>query len=199
VDLQWYQETGPIDRGGVLPSRSTRGQVPSERLAVLRSSADSSPTVARVDLVPITLDNWRAAAAVRASEDQLRFVGGQEPVALAILSKGLARSDGLDWWPYLVTDGDLPVGVLALVDGRQRDGQLALSHLLVDADHQRRGHGRATLRLVVELARQVEGCRRLRLTVHPDNTAAVGLYLAEGFSQDGVDEDGELRLSVSTS
>jgi diamine N-acetyltransferase len=152
-----------------------------------------------VDLVPITLDNWRAAAAVRAGEDQLRFVGGQEPVALAILSKGLARSEGLDWWPYLLTDGDRPVGVLALVDERQRDGGLALSHLLIDADQQRGGRGRTALRLVVQLARQTEGCRRLRLRVHPDNAAAVHLYLAEGFRQDGVDEDGELRLSVSTS
>jgi hypothetical protein len=140
-----------------------------------------------VDLVPITLDNWRAAAAVRAGEDQLRFVGGQEPVALAILSKGLARSEGLDWWPYLLTDGDRPVGVLALVDERQRDGGLALSHLLIDADQQRGGRGRTAQR------RQLDDESQCRAA------AAVHLYLAEGFRQDGVDEDGELRLSVSTS
>lgn len=145
--------------------------------------------------MPITLDNWRDAATVRAGDDQLRFLGGQEPVALVILLKGLARADDLDWWPYILSDAGHPVGVLALIDDRQRHGQMALSHLLVDADHQRSGHGRTALRLVLELARQLEGCRGVRLTVNPENTPAIGLYLAEGFTQDGVAEDGELCLS----
>jgi diamine N-acetyltransferase len=152
-----------------------------------------------VELVPITLDNWQDAAAVRAGDDQLRFLGGQEPVALVILLKGLARADDLDWWPYILSDAGRPAGVLALVDERERHGQMALSHLLIDADHQRSGRGRTAVRLVIDLARGLEGCRRLRLTVHPENTAAIGLYLAEGFTRDGVADDGELRLSISTS
>jgi diamine N-acetyltransferase len=151
------------------------------------------------ELVPITNANWRDATAVRAGEGQLRFIAGYEPVALVILSKAFVRVGDTDWWPYLITDGGRPVGVLALVDERQRNGQVALFHLLVDAGHQRSGLGRAALRLVLERARRLSGCRRLRLTVHPDNRAAITLYLSEGFTQDGVADDGELCFSTSVS
>lgn len=149
--------------------------------------------------MPITRANWRDAAAIRVGEGQLRFVADYEPVALVILSKAFVRVGDTDWWLYLLKDDGHPVGVLALVDERPRNGQVALVHLLVDAGRQRSGHGRAGLRLVTDLARHLNGCQRLRLTVHPDNHAAINLYLSEGFTQDGVADDGELCLSVSVS
>ncbi len=152
-----------------------------------------------MELVPITSANWRDAAAIRVGEGQLPFVAGSEPVALVVLSKAFVRVGGVDWWPFLVQDAGQPIGLLAVVDERARDGQLALFHLLVDARHQRSGYGRAALRMVVELARSTEGCERLRLMVHPDNHAAMSLYLSAGFTQDGVDENGELRLSLAVS
>jgi diamine N-acetyltransferase len=149
--------------------------------------------------VPITRANWHDAVAIRVGEGQLRFVAGYEPVALVILSKAFVRVGDLDWWPYLVEDAGDPIGVLALVDDRQRNGQVALFHLLIDASRQRCGQGRAALRLVIELARQLDGCERLRLTVHAENNVAINLYLSEGFTQDGVADDGELCLSASVS
>jgi len=150
------------------------------------------------ELVPITRDNWRRAAAVRVAAGQLRFVADHEPVALVILSKAFVRVADLDWWPYLVEDAGRVVGVVALVDEQQRTGGLALFHLVIDADQQRRGYGRAALRRAVELANGLEHCDRLRLTVHPENAAAIALYRSEGFVPDGVEPDGELRLVVAT-
>ncbi len=150
------------------------------------------------ELVPITRANWRDATAVRVGAGQLRFIADYKPVALVILSKAFLRVADLDWWPYIVRD-EAVVGVLALVDERELHGQVALFHLLVDADHQRRGHGRAALRLVLELARDLPGCQRLRLTVYPENQAAIDLYRSEGFTRDGVEDDGELRFSASVS
>ena len=150
------------------------------------------------ELVPITRDNWRQAVAVRVAPGQLRFVADHEPVALVILSKAFVRVADLDWWPYLVEDAGRVVGVLALVDERQRTGGLALFHLVVDADQQHRGYGRAALRRAVELATALEDCDRLRLTVHPENAVAITLYRSEGFVPDGVEADGELRLVLPT-
>ncbi len=147
-----------------------------------------------VELVRITGDNWRAAARVRVGPGQLRFIAGHEPVALVILSKAFVRVGDVDWWPFLIEDAGAPVGVLALTDERARAGQLGLFHLLIDREHQGRGFGRAALRAVAELARRTPGCARLRLTVHPDNRAAIGLYRSEGFVEDGLDGDGELRM-----
>lgn len=146
-------------------------------------------------LVPITRENWRAAAGVRVGAGQLGFVAGHEPVALVILAKAFVRVADLDWWPYLVEEGGDVVGVLALVDERVQGGQLALFHLVIDVGRQGHGLGRAAVRLVLDLARGLDGCRRVRLTVDPANHVAIRLYVSEGFVEDGVDERGELRFS----
>jgi ribosomal protein S18 acetylase RimI-like enzyme len=54
------------------------------------------------------------------------------------------------------------------------------------------------VRRIVELASDLEGCDRVRLTVHPENQVAIDLYQSEGFEVDGVDAEGELRLSTAT-
>ncbi len=150
------------------------------------------------ELVPITRDNWRRAARIRVAEGQLRFVAAYEPVALVILGKAFVRDANLDWWPYLIEDAGRAVGVLALLDERQLNCGMALFHLTIDAGQQRRGYGRAAVRCAVELARQAENCDRLRLTVHPENQPAITLYQSEGFVVDGIDAEGELRLSTAT-
>lgn len=150
------------------------------------------------ELVPITSANWREAAPIRVADGQLRFVADDEPVALVILAKAFVKVAGFDWWPYVILDAGSAVGVVALVDERERHRQIALFHLLIDAGQQRRGYGRAAMRAAIGLARQLEQCNRLRLTVHPENHVAVALYQSEGFAFDEVDGDGELCLSTAT-
>lgn len=62
------------------------------------------------------------------------------------------RVADLDSWPYLIFDAGRAAGVIALVDERQLSGEIALFHLLIDADQQRRGYGRAAVRGVVQLS-----------------------------------------------
>lgn len=152
-----------------------------------------------MQLVPITNDNWRRAAAVRVADGQLRFIADDEPVALVILAKAFVRAGDRDWWPYVIEDAGRVIGVVGLMDDRQLHGEIALFHLLIDERQQRRGYGRSALRRAVELANRLENCDRLRLTVHPENEAAIGLYASEGFALDGVDADGELRMFIATS
>lgn len=97
---------------------------------------------------------------------------------------------------------DIPVVLLsgdeaaAVVDERPLPPQLALFHLLIDRDHQRRGYGRAAVQSLINLAVRVDQCERLRLTVHPHNHSAIRLYRSEGFVDDGADAHGELRMSI---
>jgi len=188
------------------PQPISRADPEDIRVRTAREGPSSAVPVCRVvtyrgrvvELVPVTRDNWRRAAAISVADGQLRFVADHEPVALVILSKAFLRVADRDWWPYLIEDAGRAVGVVALVDERQPDGQLALFHLAIDAAQQRRGYGRAALRRAVELARQLTGCDRLRLTVHRENRVAIALYESEGFVVDGTDDDGELRLSTAT-
>jgi ribosomal-protein-alanine N-acetyltransferase len=58
--------------------------------------------------------------------------------------------------------------------------ELMINDLAVDASLQRRGHGRALLRRLIESAR-TRGCRFATLEVRPSNTPARALYEAFGF------------------
>ena len=152
-----------------------------------------------VELVPITRDNWRAAVGVRVAEGQLPYVAAYEPVALIILAKAFLRVADLDWWPMLITEDGKPRGVVALVDERGPRSGLAIFHLVIDRDQQRRGYGRAALQAIVSLAERTQGCERLSLTVHPENSVAIALYRSQGFVDDGVAEDGDLRMLADIS
>ena len=76
---------------------------------------------------------------------------------------------------------------------------LAILHLVIDRDQQGRNYGLAALQAIVALAERTQGCERLSLTVHPEHSVAIALYRSQGFVDDGVSDDGELRMSAYVS
>lgn len=151
-----------------------------------------------IEIVPITRDNWRQATAIAVADGQLRFIADHEPVALVLLSKAYIRVGDVDWWPFVIEDAGETIGVFGLADERDVNAQVVLYHLLIDGPRQRCGYGRSALRSIIEFARHLERCHRLRLTVHPQNHSAIALYRAAGFASDGLDGSGELRFSILT-
>ena len=128
-------------------------------------------------LEPITAANWRAAGALRVAPGQLGLVAEFEPVAYVILARTYIGYEGGVWHPLACyADGDL-VGVLALVD---EGPTWALRSFMIDGSHQGRGHGRAAVLAAIDHVR-AHGGSALRLTVHPTNAPARGLYESLGF------------------
>jgi diaminopimelate decarboxylase len=85
----------------------------------------------------------------------------------------------------LALDGSRVVGSLSI----RRDEHAATRHvatlgMFVVADHRRRGIGRALMREALAWAERV-GVERLELTVYPGNRAAIALYRAFGFREEG--------------
>jgi RimJ/RimL family protein N-acetyltransferase len=85
----------------------------------------------------------------------------------------------------LALDGDRVVGSLSI----RRDEHPATHHvatlgMFVLAGHRRRGIGRALMREALAWAERV-GVERLELTVYPGNRAAIALYRAFGFREEG--------------
>lgn len=153
----------------------------------------NAPTGLRV--AAIDEHNWRAAAAVRVADDQLRFVAGYQPVALVILAKAYVRQGDLDWEPLAFLLEESAVGVAALAhDGPRSE----LLHLAVDHRHQGRGLGAVAVRRVLDhLASTRPECQEAWLTVHPDNERAQRLYRRAGFTPSGRMRDGEPIWSLN--
>jgi len=71
---------------------------------------------------------------------------------------------------------------------------------VIDGPEQGKGVGRAAVRTLVEWLARCEGCREVRLSYHPDNLVAAGLYASPGFQSTEVSSGDEAvaGLSVAT-
>ncbi|MBM3116106.1 GNAT family N-acetyltransferase [Jeongeupia naejangsanensis] len=126
-----------------------------------------------MSLHEVTRDNWYACAALRVSAEQL-------PHFPFSVLEWIAESKFEPSFRLraIHAGGDL-VGFAVL--GKDPDtGEDWIVMLMIDAQHQRRGHGKAAmLRLIDELAAQ--GGKRILIGHRPANVAASALYAALGF------------------
>ena len=146
-----------------------------------------------VVLAPVTSVNWRDVARVRAAEHQRRWV------ADVTYYLCLSAYDGL-WRSYAVQDErEATVGhVMWAVD--TDDDSHWIGGLVIDAEHQGKGLGRAAVvALVTHWEREEPSLSgtpyaQAALSVAPDNEGALGLYRSLGFVETGELSDDEVVL-----
>jgi diamine N-acetyltransferase len=135
-------------------------------------------------LRPVDAANWRAVADVAPHPDQARWVA---PVTRYLC---LCLYDG-EWQPLAVSVDDEVVGfVMWGLD--EEEGSHYIGGLVVDAAHQGRGIGRATVVAVLRMFEGQGGYREAALTYAPDNDVARRLYAGLGFVETGEESEGEL-------
>jgi GNAT superfamily N-acetyltransferase len=92
--------------------------------------------------------------------------------------------------------GSEPVGLLLLWDARRDPDdpadQLTIWRLMVDARHQRKGHGEAAVRWVIDEARRM-GVASVGLSHVPENPVGA-FYERLGFSYTGKINEGEREM-----
>ncbi|MCR3754147.1 diamine N-acetyltransferase [Lentzea californiensis] len=150
---------------------------------------------AQIRLVEITDANRDAVVAVRVHPAQERFVASVEKSFADARDNPEAKP-----WFRAACDGDVPVGFVMLswdnVPGPGLCGPYFLWRLLVGAEHQGRGHGRAILDEVVALLRAA-GATELLTSCVPGEGSPEPFYRGFGFVPTGeVDDDGEIILRL---
>ena len=146
-----------------------------------------------VSLAPATADNWRDVARVRAADHQRGWVADTTYYLCLSAYGGQWRSCGV------LDDGGITVGhVMWAVD--PDDDSHWIGGLVVDADRQREGLGRAAVECLLALWEEQEPSlsgtpyREAALSVAPDNDAARRLYRSLGFVETGEIADDELVM-----
>eukprot|EP00977_Amphora_coffeiformis_P014516 scaffold4079_cov167-Amphora_coffeaeformis.AAC.12 len=130
-------------------------------------------------------------------EQQIRETAGSS--ILFVLAKANSQQGGSDMVASVelrleLTDGKIPFTMpwldraeryLASLVGvnKNEDLQPYLSSLCVDEKFRKQGLGRVLVHCCEDVARVCWKCDRLYLHVDPDNTAAVQLYLSEGYKE----------------
>ena len=144
---------------------------------------------------PITRDNLRALLMLKLRPDQENLVASN-PVTIAQAAYE-PNSVVFGLW-----DGEQAVGLFAMTDlPKHPDGVKTgdvpdapvLWRLMISADNQGRGYGRAAMELVKQVAREW-GYRKLASSVVDAPNSNMGFYEAMGFSQTGGTVDGELVI-----
>jgi diamine N-acetyltransferase len=141
---------------------------------------DAKPEVRFVD---VDATNWSFLAEVEPRSDQWEFVA---PVTRYLC---LAHYGG-EWHPLAIeVDGSIVGHVMWAVD--EEDGSTWLGGLVIDAAHQGRGIGRATMEAALDRFTQ-NGTTNVALSYSPENVVARHLYRSMGFVETGEMEDDEI-------
>ncbi|MFJ5875781.1 GNAT family N-acetyltransferase [Streptomyces sp. NPDC093088] len=123
------------------------------------------------------------------ADDRRRFVA-----ALGARYPLLSQRGGL-WNSLGVQAGDEVVGhVMWAYD--DEDGTHWIGGMIVNAEEQGRGVGRAAVRALLRRLAALRDCREVRLSYHPDNAPAA-LYKSLGFEPTGHFEDEEVVVALS--
>ena len=97
--------------------------------------------------------------------------------------------------PFGIYDGDTMVGYVMVIydyDVPEYD----VWHLMIDAQYQHRGFGRAAMEQVLAYiaAKPFGDSSRVAMTCHERNTAALRLYESLGFAPTGTRDEAEVEL-----
>lgn len=142
----------------------------------------------KITLEPVTPENYNAARALAVRPEQERFVANViQSLADAYVYKGAEA--------YLGRSGDDPIGFVLLYPAKENGRRIiTIVRFLVDAAHQGKGAGRAMFQATLDLiAARAPRPERIKLSVVPDNAAALSLYLSFGFAGEEM-EHGERVL-----
>lgn len=145
----------------------------------------------QVALHDVDDENWRAVADVAPLDGQRRFVP-----ALAARYLLLSLREGV-WNSLAVCADDTVVG--HVMWGRDEDGSYWIGGMLIGAAEQGKGIGRAAARTLVRWLADRADCEVLRLSYHPDNTAAERLYTSLGFRPVSTAEEDQDEVTAELS
>jgi diamine N-acetyltransferase len=142
-----------------------------------------------VSLEPLTAANRATAEALRVRPGQERFVS-----TVAASLREAAEHPGAHAQPFVVRSGATPVGFVMVADDVEGDYiPQYLWKLLIDARHQRRGYGTATLDRVVEL---FAGRESITTSAARGEGGPLRFYERYGFERTGDEHDGEIVLRL---
>lgn len=147
-----------------------------------------------IELRPITRQNWRACVRLRVATEQEQLVATNA----GSLAQAAYEPECV---PLAVYDGDTMVGfVMYALDAD--DNSYWIYRVMIDAQQQRRGYGRAAMERLIEHMRALPGCDAITISYVEHNDAARQLYRSLGFVETGEVIEGEalarLRLDPAT-
>jgi diamine N-acetyltransferase len=143
---------------------------------------------------PVTKENWNELIRLKVREAQKEFVA-TNLYSIAEAQFGYDEKDGKghwDFYPFGIYEDNTPVGFLMYgINYDYPETQGLIVRLMVDENHQGKGHGKFAMEKVLEIFRADEKIHNAIITYAPENDSARKLYASFGFVETGDMLDGE--------
>ena len=154
----------------------------------------------KVELSEVTKDNVAKVVALKVRAEQAGFVANNA----CSLAEAYVQPDQA--WPRAICVDGEPVGFVMLFiadpdhpDAEDKRATYFLWRLMIGAEHQGRGYGRAAMAAVIEHVRALPDARRLVTSYVPGDGCAGPFYERLGFSPTGKIDDGEVVMRLDFS
>lgn len=132
----------------------------------------------------VTPDNWREVAALEVAKDQQQFIESNAFSLAESLYEGKGTSMGL-------YDGETLVGYAMYGWYSEKEESAWLDRFMIDQKFQGKGYAKRFLVLLIELFQQKFNCKKIYLSLHPENKLAMKIYESFGFRLTGdIDDSG---------
>jgi diamine N-acetyltransferase len=141
-----------------------------------------------IRLEKINADNWDECRQLDVEPEQTRFVSSN----LLCIAEAQFHPG---WGAYAVYFNDQMVGFTMYEDDGDQD-QWWISSLMIAAGFQGAGYGKAAIRALLTKMEE-RGCQEVWVGYANDNVAARALYRGIGFSELGLDDDGDMVARIS--
>jgi diamine N-acetyltransferase len=137
-----------------------------------------------IELREITMENFHECIRLSVADHQRGFVASN------MYSLAEAKADGVSNPLAIYADGQVVGFTMYCFEPKSGIGYI--DRLMVAAEHQGRGYGRAAMKEVIERLQSTPGCRWIRTSFEPTNAVAEALYESLGFRRTGEVTDGEI-------
>jgi len=144
----------------------------------------------KISLRPITEENKLECINLKPRIDQMHFVA----LNINSLKKAELEPSTKAFGIYF---DDIMVGfTLFDISPFEEDGCFWIVRFMIDERYQGRGFGKAALKEIISIMKNIEGCNRIRTSHVPGNNVVNKLYKEFGFQETGEKLDGETILDL---
>ncbi|MCR8641273.1 GNAT family N-acetyltransferase [Paenibacillus sp. N1-5-1-14] len=130
-----------------------------------------------ISLMPVSVDNWYNCTQLEVTKDQKKVFPA--PIVYWIAESKYVT----DFEPMAIYLSEDIIGFIVYCKILDNEGNYWIPALMIDERYQGKGHGKQSMKLLIELMKETLDCQRIMIGHRLENTVAGNLYESLGFER----------------
>ncbi|SFS56812.1 GNAT family N-acetyltransferase [Paenibacillus sp. 453mf] len=130
-----------------------------------------------ISLKPVSVNNWYNCTQLEVTKDQKKVFPA--PIVYWIAESKYVT----DFEPMAIYFSADIIGFIVYCKIPDNEGNYWIPALMIDERYQGKGHGKESMKELIELMKETLNCQRIMIGHRPENTVAGNLYESLGFER----------------